>query len=253
MINNNFKLVLVGVLPVLICFCTRSIDKTATKAVLLQSSIHYTPKVKDSKFSPMEQMLIDSGLVDIALLDSSIIVDLKYASTDNFMKMDLYGDLDQAFLQPDVALKLVKAQQELKKLHPDYSLVVYDAVRPRSIQQRMWDSVKMPIQEKVKFIANPKNASLHNFGAAVDVSIVDLKTNCALDMGVPFDFIGEEAHPEKEELMLQAGKITQQHIDNRKLLRLVMGKGGFFNIHSEWWHFNSCKRDSAYVWYKLIE
>lgn len=246
------RLFIIG-FPILVCFCGRTNDKTASKVVFPACCIQPSIKLKAASLSPIEQMILDSGLVDVATLDSSIIIDLKYASIDNFLKINMYGDLDQAFLQPDVALKLVKAQQELKKMHPDYSLVVYDAVRPRRVQQRMWDSVKMPIQEKVKFIANPKNASLHNFGAAVDASIIDLKAHEPLDMGTPFDFIGEEAHPEQEMLMLQKGRITQQHIDNRKLLRLVMGKAGFYNIQSEWWHFNSCKRDSAYVWYKVIE
>lgn len=249
----NLKYLFIVSLPFGVSFCESTNEKNASKAITSICRIQHNVKLKSASISPIEQMLLDSGLVDVATLDSSIIIDLKYASTDNFLKINMYGDLDQAFLQPDVALKLVKAQQELKKMHPDYSLVVYDAVRPRRVQQRMWDSVKMPIQEKVKFIANPKNASLHNFGAAVDVSIIDLKTNEPLDMGAPFDFIGEEAHPGKEIAMLEQGKITQQHVDNRKLLRLVMSRAGFFNIQSEWWHFNSCKRDSAYVWYKIIE
>ncbi len=200
-----------------------------------------------------ETYLENEGLVDIQTLDSSIMVELKYSSEDNFMKKDMYGCLEKCFLQPDVAEKLFNAQQFLKAINPKLTLLVYDGLRPRSIQQYMWDILDLPLHEKVKFVSNPKRGSLHNFGAAVDITIYNLDSLKPLDMGAPYDYIGVKAWPTKEKLMLEQGIITQQHIDNRKLLRRVMTKAHFFNIQTEWWHFNSCYRKKAYEIYHIIE
>jgi len=211
--------------------------------------------VKRQVHKPMtvlEKSLIDAGLVDVSLLDRNIIVNLKYATTDNFLGINLYGDFNKCYLQPDVADKLINAQQYLNEIKPGYHLLVLDAARPRSVQQIFWDTLKMPVSEKVKFVANPKNGSLHNFGAAVDITISD-ENKVPLDMGCPYDFIGELAYSVSEEKLLSEGKLTQLQVDNRKLLRTVMYKAGFFNIQTEWWHFNSCRREEAEKNYKMIE
>ena len=200
-----------------------------------------------------ETYLVENGLSDIQKVDSTLLVELKYSTTDNFMKKDMYGCLEKCFLQPDVAEKLKKAQQFLKELNPRLSLLVYDGVRPRSIQQYMWDILDMPINEKTKFVSNPKRGSLHNFGAAVDITIYNLDSLKALDMGAPYDHIGIEAWPTKEKLLLDKGILTEVQIANRKLLRKVMIKAKFFNIQTEWWHFNSCYRNKAYELYHIIE
>lgn len=200
----------------------------------------------------LEQRLIDAGLVNIQSVDSSIVVRLAYTTNNNFIGRDVYGGLENAYLQEDVALKLAKAQSYLKERDSSLSLVVYDAVRPRSVQQVMWDVLDMPINQKVKFVSNPKFGSIHNFGAAVDLSIVDGE-GVALDMGAGFDDPSINAWPVKEQELLAKGDITQAHIDNRRLLRSVMGRAGFFNIQTEWWHFNSCTRDSARQKYKIVE
>jgi zinc D-Ala-D-Ala dipeptidase len=202
--------------------------------------------------SSIEQDLIDQGLVNIQVIDSTIKVDLKYSGTDNFIGADVYLGLKRAYLQPDVAEKLAKAQKLLKDKFPEYSLIIFDAARPLRVQQTMWDTVKMPLNEKTKYLSNPKNGSIHNFGAAVDLSIVFLDS-VQLDMGTPFDYFGELAHPSKEQQMLDKGLLTQEQINNRKLLREVMIQAGFFNISTEWWHFNSCTRDKAKELYAIIE
>lgn len=204
------------------------------------------------EMTALESKLIEKGLVNILEIDSTIIVDIKYSTTDNFMKLDLYGDFDKAYLQKDVAQKLAKAQAFLKETNPELSLLVYDGVRPRHIQQQMWDSLKMPIHEKVKFVSNPKYGSLHNFGAAVDLTLAKLNGE-ALDMGTAFDYIGELAYPSLETQNLKAGLLTLDQINNRKLLRKVMSKAGFFNIQTEWWHFNSCYRAEARKLYEIVE
>lgn len=200
----------------------------------------------------LEKKIIQAGLVNIHTIDSSIQVILKYSDTSNFMHKDVYGNLNRLYLQPDVAKKLAKAQHILKQEHPDLTLLVLDGVRPLSIQQKMWDMLDMPGPEKGKFLSNPKNHSLHNYGAAVDITIADSLGN-ELDMGTPYDYAGELAYPAMEQKMLKEGKLTQQQINNRMLLRRVMNKAGFFGIQTEWWHFNSCTRNRAKEMYTLIE
>lgn len=208
--------------------------------------------VRDTAASELERSLLAAGLVDVQQLDSSIVIDLRYSTTDNFLGFDVYGDFDRCFLQPDVAEKLVKAQSLLKKKYPYYSLVVYDAVRPLRIQRLMWDTLKLPPGQKQKYLSNPANGSLHNFGAAVDVGIID-ENNIPLDFGTKYDYFGELAHPEKEEQLLDEGRISHRQLLNRELLREVMRKAGFSGIQTEWWHFNACSRAAAKERYKIVE
>ena len=199
----------------------------------------------------LEVYLKNFGLVNIQEVEPSIRVDLKYSTTDNFVGIDMYGDLTKAFCQPDVAEKLKKAYQYLQEEDSTLTLLVFDAVRPVFVQQKMWDTLKMPIREKTKFLSNPRNHSIHNYGAAVDISLTT-KDGEELDMGTPFDFIGKLAHPREEKRLLKEGKLTQKQIENRVLLRKVMKKAGFFNIQTEWWHWNSCSRNTAKSKYKVV-
>jgi D-alanyl-D-alanine dipeptidase len=216
------------------------------------NSIHASDSGFRKALSPIELEMLASGMVDIKTIDSSIAVDMKYASTDNFLKINFYKDLNKAYLQKEVALKLARAQAFLKEKFPAYSLLIYDAARPVRFQQQIWDSVKLPINEKTKYVSNPKNGSLHNFGAAVDLSIIDGNKK-ELDMGCTFDTLSPIAYPMLEWKFLAEGVLTKQQINNRSLLREVMRQAGFFNIQTEWWHFNSCTRAEAIRKYKRIE
>ncbi|MEO5645006.1 MAG: M15 family metallopeptidase [Bacteroidia bacterium] len=203
------------------------------------------------EISTIEKQLIEMGLVNIHDLDSEIVVELRYSSINNFIGLDMYGDFNACYLQPEVAEKLVMAQKKLRERYPFYSLIVYDASRPVHIQQLMWDTLDMPRGEKTKYLSNPERGSLHNYGAAVDLSIID-ENGIALDMGTAFDFFGEKAHPVKEKELLENGILTQREVFNRELLRSVMRQAGFFGIQTEWWHFNSCTRVEAAEKYKII-
>ncbi len=202
--------------------------------------------------SQTELNMIEHGLVDIQKLDPSIVVEMKYATTDNFLGKDVYEGMTTAYLQPDVAEMLVRSQHYLQRIRPGYSLIVYDAARPRSVQQRMWDAIDAPFSEKIKFLSNPRNGSIHNFGAAVDVSILNDKGE-VLDMGTEFDHMGELAYPRLEQELLEQGLLKPEHVENRKLLRGVMRYGGFWGIQTEWWHFNACTRAEARERYQIIE
>ncbi|MCX6296022.1 MAG: M15 family metallopeptidase, partial [Bacteroidetes bacterium] len=166
--------------------------------------------------------------------------------------IDMYGDFNKCYLQADVAQKLKCAQGILRSKFPFYNLIVFDAVRARSIQRKMWDTINVPSFERSKYVSNPNNGSLHNFGAAIDVSIID-ENGIELDMGTPYDFFGELAYPREEDKMIEEGKLTHIQLLNRKLLRDVLESSGFMGITTEWWHFNACYRTEAYEKYKIIE
>lgn len=204
-----------------------------------------------SNAEELDTWLHDRGLVDISVLDSTIRVHLVYATPENFMGETVYTGITRAWLHPDAAQKLVTAQRLLKKEHPDLTLVVYDAARPMSVQRKMWRLVRGT--DKVNYVSNPSNGGgLHNYGMAVDVTILD-PTGEPLPMGTPFDFFGEEAHTNNEEALLASGKITRKEFDNRRLLRRIMNSAGFRTIPYEWWHFNACSRAEARQSYPVLD
>ncbi len=245
-------------LLVIICFITSCTVKQPSKDSTtidfpVCEKINTEPiKPKETKKTLKYHDLSEYGLVDILSVDSSIQVDLKYATNDNFMKHQLYFNIERAYLQKDVAERLTKAQTLLKSLHPKYSLLVYDAARPVEVQQRMWDALdSIPVNKRIRFVSNPKNHSLHNYGAAVDLTIIDEQGN-PLDMGAGYDDIREIAYPRLEKEFLDKGELTAKQIENRMLLRKVMSHGGFTVLPTEWWHFNACDRATAKAKYSVF-
>lgn len=198
-----------------------------------------------------EKQMREMGLVDIQEVDSSIQVYLVYATPHNFVGKILYRDVRKAFLLPEAARRLADAQRRLKKVRPEYSLLVYDAARPMCVQSEMWKIVRGT--EQRVYVSNPKNGGgLHNYGAAVDLTLVDAE-GMLLPMGSPFDFFGDEARPDKEAELVRQGKIALRDWHNRRLLRRVMTESGFRSLPSEWWHFNLMSREEARRTLKRIE
>ena len=190
------------------------------------------------------------NLVNILEVDNTILIDLKYATTDNFTGMVLYDGIDCAYLQTDVAQMLANAHHYLKSLHPNLRLLVYDALRPLSVQRTMWEHVKNTPYHR--YVAHPDRLSLHNFGAAVDLTIAG-SLGQPLDMGTPFDHFGRAAGISDEEGLISQGILTRQQVQNRQLLRQVMRHAGFRSISGEWWHFNACSLQEAKQRYELID
>ncbi|MEB2780239.1 M15 family metallopeptidase [Algoriphagus sp. C2-6-M1] len=204
------------------------------------------------KKSELEEKLITQGLVDVEEEIPDIRVELKYSTVDNFFKKDVYGDLTKAFLQPEVAARLKKAQEMLQSEYPEYTLLVYDGVRPLSVQQILWDTLDKPDSLKPLYVADPKKGSLHNFGVAVDLTIFDTKADSTMDMGTSYDYFGYPAYPDREKQMRAEGKLTATQIANRDILRKVMTANGFTGIGSEWWHFNAFSRKEAGEKFEII-
>ena len=200
----------------------------------------------------LELSIINAGLVNVQDSIPEILVDLKYSTTDNFMQQNVYGNLKRAYVQPDLIADLRKVQNYLKEKDSSLTLLIYDAVRPRSVQQIMWDILDMPTSEKTKFVSNPKNGSVHNYGAALDITIA--KTDgTALDMGAGYDDIRQIAYPRFEKAYLDSGMLSLAQIENRNLLREVMRVGGFTGIQTEWWHFNRYSRATCESKYQILE
>ena len=164
-----------------------------------------------------------------------IAVDLRYVGVNNFVGRDLYGDVDCAWLHKEAAAALQRAVQLLAISYPEWTLLVLDALRPHRVQEMLWQHLAgTPLQ---LYVADPARGSIHSFGMAVDVTLVD-RTGHEIDMGSAFDEFSEKSHPDLEATLLAEKKITLQHVANRDILRTVMLGAGFHGIHSEWWHFN---------------
>lgn len=203
------------------------------------------------RLSRTAQSLERRGYVNVKAEDPSIQVSLMYSRPDNFTGTVLYGDLREAYLHPKAAKALAKAQRRLKQLHPGLSLKVYDAARPMSIQQKMWDKVKNT--PKYFYVSNPAHGGgLHNYGMAVDITICNSRGD-TLDMGTKIDYMGAAAHIDREQQLASHGRISKKALANRRLLRQVMRYAGFKPLRTEWWHFNYVSRATAKKYYKVIK
>jgi len=205
-----------------------------------KSNIFLSPS--DLVKSQTEQKLEKAGFVEIKKSNPSIMVDIKYASNNNFTGSILYEDLNRGYLHPAAMEKLSNAQNILQKEFKNYTLLVYDAARPLSAQKKMYDTVKNTAYRA--YVADPSRKSLHNYGLAVDITICD-KNGAPLDMGTEFDHFGKKAGINEEEALVSQGLLSRQQVDNRKLLRKIMIEAGFSAIRGEWWHFNAYSLNEA--------
>lgn len=191
-----------------------------------------------------------AGLVDVQSLEPSIRVELKYATTDNFMHAAVYGDLRTCYLQPEVAGMVVKAQRLLQKQHPGWALKIFDGARPRRVQKIMWAIVKGTDMQK--YVTSPERGSIHNYGSAVDLTMTDAKGR-ELDMGTSYDFLGDLAQPRYEARFLKEGRLTAAQVQHRAWLKELMVDVGFSPIPNEWWHFDAFPRDVVQGRYQILE
>lgn len=200
--------------------------------------------------SGLEKSMLAQGMVDVHAMDPTLVVDLRYATTNNFTKTVLYDSLEIVYLHPLAAKKLVKAHTLLKELYPHYRLLIFDLARPLVVQKKMYKVVQNT--PYAAYVANPSRTGLHNYGMAVDLSICDVNGK-ELDMGTHFDFFGSAAGTNKEEELITRGVLTRKQVDNRKLLRQVMVEAGFQVIRGEWWHFNAVSLNTAKSSYQVLE
>jgi len=177
-------------------------------------------------------------------------VQLLYNGTNNFMNQDLYEGFDQAYLHKDAFTKFAQACDLLGKRHPGFAFIVYDALRPRSVQKRMYGFVAG--SQYKDYVAEPTRGSLHNFGMAIDLSLLDGNGN-PLDMGTAFDDFADLAQPQLEEKFLAEKKLTRIQFENRLQLRSIMEATGFQQLPHEWWHYNALDAQHVRANYKIVE
>lgn len=161
--------------------------------------------------------------VEVKKLDPTIVIDLPYATTNNFCERKLYP-IERCFLRRKVAEALLNVQKDLKK--EGVGLKIWDGYRPHSVQWEMWKHSPIP-----NFVGDPRYGSKHNRGAAVDMTLVDLKSKKELKMPTPYDEFSPRAHANYI-------KVSKEVAKNRALLQKAMRAHGFQTIQSEWWHFN---------------
>lgn len=161
-------------------------------------------------------------LVDILSVNPTIVLDIRYATENNFTHLRLYSKV-KCMLRREAAESLSAVQRELKEL--GMGLKVFDGYRPLSVQKKLWEAVP-----DERYVANPAKGSRHNRGAAVDLTIIDSLGN-ELAMPTPYDDFTILAHADYMNL-------PEEVLKNRRLLEDVMTKHGFLIMSSEWWHFD---------------
>ncbi len=163
-------------------------------------------------------------LVEVVTLDSTITLDIRYATPRNFMGRAMYSQA-RAFLQRPVAEALVRVHRRLRS--QGYGIVILDAYRPWSITRKFWEETP---PEKRDYVANPSDGSRHNRGAAVDVTLYELTTGREVSMPSDYDEFSERAAS-----TYAGGSALQRKL--RDLLRHSMEREGFWVHPREWWHF----------------
>jgi D-alanyl-D-alanine dipeptidase len=168
--------------------------------------------------NPAKQML------DIKINIPGIVLDLRYAGTNNFMHKKLYPAITTTYLRRPAADSLEVIQKQLNQ--SGFGLKIFDAYRPYAVTEKMWE----PVQDD-RYAADPKKGSGHNRGVAVDLTIINLTTKEELDMGTGFDNFSDTAHH-------AFNNLPEEILQNRLLLKTVMEQHGFKSLDTEWWHYS---------------
>jgi D-alanyl-D-alanine dipeptidase len=164
----------------------------------------------------------DTTFVNLKDYSNDFIYDMKYATTDNFLKEKVY-DCAECYLRLKTVKSLIKANSEF--ISKGFKIKIFDCYRPLDIQKKMWTIVSNP-----EYVADPKKGSIHNRGGAVDITLVD-KNGTEVNMGTAFDYFG-----------IESGHLyvnfPEEILQNRKLLKDIMLQNDFSSFDSEWWHYN---------------
>ena len=164
-------------------------------------------------------------LVELKDLDPTLRLDIRYATSENFLGRAVYEEA-RAFLQRPAAEALVRANRALRR--KGYGLVIHDGYRPWSVTKIFWDATP---DDKKEFVADPAKGSRHNRGCAVDLSMFDLKTGKLVEMPSSYDEMSERSH-----INYRGGTDDSRRL--RDMLRAAMEAEGFAVYEPEWWHYD---------------
>lgn len=189
--------------------------------ILFVSCLNLEQKEKSAKMETHSKAELPS-YVNVAELIPDAILDVRYATTNNFTGEAVY-DSATVYLVEEAANALSDAADELRA--KGYRLWLFDGYRPLAVQEKFWQVYPDP-----QYVADPANGSRHNRGAAIDLSLADVNGK-PLNMPTDFDYFGKEAHHDFMDL-------SDEQIQNRKILRNAMENNGFQKLDSEWWHYD---------------
>lgn len=187
-------------------------------SILIKEALAAQPPNETGDFLPTD-------LVELKKLDPTIKLDIRYATTNNLFDTVFYSE-PRAFMQRAPAEALVRINRKLKAA--GYGLLVHDGYRPWYVTKVFWDATP---DDKKLFVADPSKGSRHNRGAAVDLTLYDLKTGRPVEMVSTYDETTDRAHPD-----YPGGTSLQRW--HRNLLRAAMEADGFTVFEAEWWHFD---------------
>jgi D-alanyl-D-alanine dipeptidase len=185
---------------------------------LLKEALAAQPPKETSDFR-------QTDLVELTKLDPTIKLEIRYATTNNFLGSVFYSQA-RAFLQRPAAESVARVNRKLRE--QGYGLLVHDAYRPWYVTKVFWDATP---NDKKLFVADPSQGSRHNRGAAVDLTLYDLKTGKPVEMVGTYDEITDRSYPN-----YPGGTDSQRW--HRELLRDAMESEGFTVYEAEWWHFD---------------
>ncbi|WP_154656988.1 M15 family metallopeptidase [Hugenholtzia roseola] len=199
----------------------------SSKADSTQKAFEMNQKQKgsplDTTLDTTWRNLPDSAFVDLMQIDTTWVLDIRYATEDNFMKKKVYP-CPKALLRKVAAEALLQAQK--KFLEKGYAIKIHDGYRPLSVQWVLWNSTPHK-----GYVADPRKGSNHNKGCAIDLTLILRETGEELDMGTPYDFFGKKAHHTYLDFPAEV-------LANRRLLKSTMESVGFKSISNEWWHYD---------------
>lgn len=175
------------------------------------------------KYNKLVEENPDMELVDIEKIIPNIVLDIRYATKNNFTKEIIYTEA-KAFARKPVVEALKKVQDSLA--HHNLKIKIYDAYRPYAATVKFYE-----VYPDTNFVANPKFGYRHNRGCALDITLLDLSTGKEIPMPTEFDDFSEKAHP-------QYPNFSKEIIDNRTFLFDIMSYFGFSHYPTEWWHFD---------------
>ncbi|NND31614.1 MAG: M15 family metallopeptidase [Saprospiraceae bacterium] len=165
---------------------------------------------------------LPEGWVDVKSLIPELVLDIRYATSDNFVGIQLYP-CERCLLRKEVAEAIAVAFEALRA--DNLGLKLFDCYRPRSVQEALWRKVP-----DARYVTNPAKGSMHNRGAAVDLTLID-QNGHEIDMGTEYDFFGEKAYH-------TFTKLPAEVLTARRKLRDLMQEVGFKHIRTEWWHYS---------------
>ena len=195
---------------------------------------------KNSNPPALDSLDSHKKLIDLKKLDDEFQLDIRYASTNNFMRSKFYKN-ERAFFNMDAANRLIEAKNELKEL--GYGIIIYDAYRPWFVTKMFWEGTPENLKH---FVANPENGSSHNKGCAIDIGLYDIETGESIVMISGYDEFTERAYPN-----YTGGSKKQRDI--RDMLIQVMERNDFTVYEYEWWHFNYNECNSGIINYSFEE